>query len=116
MRRATFRAASAGLFALLLLVAVVGGVEVRAPVDIPDEGPWIVLVGGDPDRVWSCIDDPAVATTVMAAVWPADGISLYLVADARRLDAERVLRCVVAHVDPSDVHVATNPSPLPASP
>ncbi len=115
MRRVVFRGASTGLLALLLLVAVVGGVEVRDPVTVPDQGPWVVLVDGDPDRVWSCIDDPAVATTVMAAVWPADGISLYLVTDARRLDVDRVLRCVVADVDPSDVHVMTSPGPIPSS-
>ncbi len=114
MRRAAVRGASTGLLALLLLVAVVGGVEVRDPVAVPDEGPWVVLVGGDPDRVWSCIDDPAVATTLMSAVWPPDGISLYLVADARRLDVERVLRCVVANVDPSDVRVVTSPGPIPS--
>ncbi len=113
MRRGAFRGAATGLCALLL-VAVAGGVEVRDPTAIPDEGPWIVLVDGNPDRVGSCVDDPAVATTVMAAVWPPDGISLYLVADARRLDVERVLRCVVANVAPSDVRVVTSPSPVPS--
>ena len=81
----------------------------RPTVDIPAEGPWTVLVGGDLMSVAQCAQDPAVADAYVGADDPAAGGGVVLAEGAQVADVQRVVTCIAQGVDPARITVITTP-------
>jgi hypothetical protein len=96
-------------------VAVAGGVATaallvadglpRTPV-VGDPGPWTILAGPDfSGDVAACWSDPAVESAITPAVWPGVATTVHLVQGATRVDAQRVVACLVTRAGAAPVEV-----------
>lgn len=81
----------------------------RATIDIPADGPWTVLVGGDLMSVAQCVQDPSVVDAYVGADDPAAGGGIVMADGAQVEDVQRVVRCVAQGVDPARITVITTP-------
>lgn len=77
-------------------------------VDIPDQGPWLIVVAADPVHYPRCLDDEVIAMTIQTASAPSTGVSLRLSEEAARGDVARVVRCLTDRVAPSLIGVGTD--------
>lgn len=77
-------------------------------VDIPEQGPWLILVAADPVHFPQCLEDEVITMTTMTASAPSTGVSLKLTDKATRGEVDRVVRCLTDRVSPALVEVGTD--------
>ena len=95
---------AAGLAGLYVVSAQRG-----TSVDIPDQGPWVVLVTGSVGGLVGCFEDPAVEASVMSADMPASAASARLKPQASTADVRRIVDCLAARGARSAIQVKTAP-------
>lgn len=98
--------------AVVVIAALAGGTLLGAlatfaggsTVEVPQDGPWTVIAGGDLTST-DCADDPAVQQSYLSSTDPASGGGLMLTTDATPADVERVVACLAESIDPGRITV-----------